>query len=74
MLVGQTIKSVLSKAYQVKKLKYQVLKTVIRESLYAYTKEVQFMFNDEIYIQNNRVAMGSSLGPLLAKIFVMSLE
>lgn len=74
MLVGQTIKSVLSKAYQVKKLKYQVLKTVFRESLYAYTKEVQFMFNDEIYIQNNRVAMGSSLGPLLAKIFVMSLE
>ena len=74
MLVGQTIKSVLSKAYQVKKLKYQVLKTVIRESLYAYTKEVQFMFNDEIYIQTNRVAMGSSLGPLLAKIFVMSLE
>ena len=74
MLVGQTIKSVLSKAYQVKKLKYQVLKTVIRESLYAYTKEVQFMFNDEIYIQNNRLAMGSSLGPLLAKIFVMSLE
>ena len=74
MLVGQTIKSVLSKAYQVKKLKYQVLKTVIRESLYAYTKEVQFMFNDEIYIQNNRVAMGSSLGPLLAKIFVMPLE
>ena len=74
MLVGQTIKSVLSKVYQEKKLKYQVLKTVIRESLYAYTKEVQFMFNEEIYIQNNQVAMGSSLGPLLAKIFVMSLE
>ena len=32
------------------------------------------MFNDEIYIQSNVVAMGSPLGPLLANIFMTSLE
>ena len=32
------------------------------------------MFNDEIYIQNDGVAMGSPLGPLLAYIFMTSLE
>ena len=31
------------------------------------------MFNDEIYIQNNGAAIGSSLGPLLANIFMASL-
>ena len=32
------------------------------------------MFNDEIYIQSDGVAMSSLLGPLLANIFMMSLE
>ena len=32
------------------------------------------MFNDEIYIQNDGVAMGSPLGPLLANTFMTSLE
>ena len=31
------------------------------------------MFNDEIYIQNNGAAIGSSLGPLLANIFMAPL-
>ena len=31
------------------------------------------MFNDQIYIQNNGAATGSSLGPLLANIFMSSL-
>ena len=32
------------------------------------------MFNDEIYIRNDGVAMGSPLGPLLAYIFMTPLE
>ena len=32
------------------------------------------MFNDEIYIQSDGVAMGSPLGPLLANIFMTSIE
>ena len=42
--------------------------------MYLRTEEVHFMFNDEIYIQNDRVAMGSPLGPLPASIFMASLE
>ena len=42
--------------------------------MYLRTEEVHFMFNDEIYIQNDRVVMGSPLGPLLASIFMASLE
>ena len=70
----QTIEIILSKVYQEKKIKTSVPKNIFRELLYLCTKEVHFMFNDEIYIQSNRVTMGSPLGPLLANIFMTLLE
>ena len=57
-----------------KKIKASIPKNIIRELVYLCTKEVHFMFNDEIYIQSDGVAMGSPLGPLLANIFMTSLE
>ena len=42
--------------------------------LYLCTKHVHFKFNNEIYIQCDRVAMVSPLGPLLANIFMISVE
>ena len=74
MLLHQTIEILLSKVYQEKKIKTSIPKNILRELLYLCTKEVHFMFNDEIYIQSDGVAMGSPLGPLLANIFMMSLE
>ena len=38
------------------------------------TKDVHFLFADEIYQQTNGVAMGSPLGPILAGIFMVELE
>ena len=38
------------------------------------TKNVHFTLNNEIYIQNDRVAMGSPLGPILANVFMVELE
>ena len=38
------------------------------------TKNVHFTLNNEIYVQNNGVAMGSPLGPILANIFTVELE
>ena len=38
------------------------------------TKNVLFTFNNEIYQQRDGVAMGSSLGPLLAGITMVELE
>ena len=70
----QMIEIILSKVYQEKKIKTSIPKNILRELLYLCTKEVHFMFNDEIYIQSVGVAMGSPLGPLFANIFMTSLE
>ena len=42
----------------------------MKELLLLCTKSVQFIFNDEIYIQ----AIGSPLGPVLANIFMVELK
>ena len=61
VLLHQTIEIILSKVYQSKNVENSIPKNILRELLYLCTKEVHF--NDEIYIQNGRVAMGSPLGP-----------
>ena len=70
----QTIEIILAKVYQEKKTKTSIPKNILRELLYLCIKEVHFMFNEKIYIQSDGVAMGSPLGPLLANIFMTSLE
>ena len=74
MPLHRTIEMIVSKVYQEKKIKTSIPKDILRELLYLCTKEVHFMFNDEIYIQSDGVAMGSPLGPLLANVFMTSLE
>ena len=46
----------------------------MRELLLLCTKHVHFTFNAEIYIQVDEVARRSPLGPLLANIFMSTLE
>ena len=46
----------------------------MRELLYLCTKDVPFMFNEKLYIQNDGVMMGSPLGSLFANIFMCELE
>ena len=70
----QTIEMALYNDYQENKIETSIPKNILRELLYLCTKEVHFMFNDKIYIQNDGVAMGSPLGPLLANILMTSLE
>ena len=41
-----------------------------RELMLIATREVEFSFNNQMYKQLHDVAMGSSLGPSLANIFV----
>ena len=38
------------------------------------TKNVHFTFNNQVYQQKDKVAMGSLLGPVLAGIFMVELE
>ena len=54
---------IIKKVYEERKIKANILKTVLKELLCLCTKYLHFTFNDEIYIQINYVAMGSSLGP-----------
>ena len=42
--------------------------------LYLCTKHVHFTYGGKIYIQIDGVAMGLPLGPVLANIFMISLE
>ena len=61
-------RNILSKLYQEKKIKTSIPKKILRELSYVWTKEIPFMFDDKIYIQNMVVAMYSPIGSLLAKI------
>ena len=46
----------------------------MKKLLYLSLINVYFSFNNEIYIQNNDIAMGSPLQPVLANIFMTELE
>lgn len=46
----------------------------MKKLLTLCTKNVHFILNNEIYIQNDEVAMGSSLGPILAIAFMVELK
>ena len=46
----------------------------MKKLLLLYTKNVHFTFKNKIYQQKDGVAMGSPLGPVLARIFMVYLE
>ena len=72
--LNETIGIILTKVYEENKINTKIPKSILKELLYLCTKHAYFKFNNEIYIQCDGVAMGSPLGPLLANIFMMSLE
>ena len=49
-------------------------KKELKELLILCTKNFSFSFGANTFIQSDGVAMGSSLGPLLAHIFSVELE
>ena len=71
--LNEMIDIILTKVYDENKIDTKMPKSTLKELLYLCTKHVHFKFNNEIYIQRDGVAMGSSLGPL-ANIFMISLE
>ena len=68
--LDETIKIILKKKYNEKKIEISILKSILKKLLYLCSKQVHFTFNDEIYIKWNILDMGASLGPLIEKIFV----
>ena len=51
-----------------------ITKSEMKELLNLCTKSVHFTFEGNIYVQNDGVAMGLPLGPILANIFMVELE
>ena len=70
----KTIDFILKKVYDEMKIQTNIPKTVLKELLYLWTKQFYFTFYNSIYIQYDGLAMGSTLGPLLANIFMTSLK
>ena len=46
----------------------------MKKFLTLCTQSVHFTLNDKIYVQNDVVAVEFSLGPILAKVFMVKLE
>ena len=46
----------------------------MKKFLTLCTQSVHFTLNDEIYVQNDVVTVEFSLGPILAKVFMVKLE
>ena len=73
--MNKTIEIILGRVYEKKDLTTTTIsKREMKELLYLCTKNVHFSFSSEIYMQNDGVAMGFPLGPVLANIFIVELE
>ena len=68
----ETINVALDRIYHRKEIETSISKNDMRNLL--CTKNVHFCFGGEIYQQNDGVAMGSPLGPVLAGILMAGLE
>ena len=73
--MNKTIEIILGRVYEKKGLTTTTIsKREMKELLYLCTKNVHFSFSSEIYMQNDGVAMGFPLAPVLANIFIVELE
>ena len=74
MPLEKTIDITLERIYDRKEINTQITLAEMRELLKLCTKNVHYTFDNQVYQQNNEVAMGSPLGPVLAGIFMVELE
>ena len=65
--LDRTIDIVLRRIYD----KHEIIRSEMKELLILCTKNVHFTFDNVIKVQNDGVAMGSPLGPVLSDIFMI---
>ena len=70
----KNINITLERIYDRKEINTQITRPEMKELLTLCTKNVHFTFNNQVYQQNDGLAMGSPLGPVLAGIFMVELE
>ena len=69
-----TIIIILKRIYDQRELETKISRKEMKDLLLLYTKNVHFSYDNKLYSQNDRVAMGSPLGPVIAGIFMVDLE
>ena len=69
-----TIDIILRRICDKHELQTSITRSEMIEILILWTKNVHFTFENVIKVQNNGVAMGSPLGPVLSDIFMIELE
>ena len=69
-----TIDIILRRIYTNHEVTTSLTKKEMKELLFLCTKNVHFIFNGQIYIQVDRVAMGFPLVALVGDIFMIELE
>ena len=74
ILLEYIIELVLGRIYNKGELVTSITKSEMREMLLLCTKNVQFSYNQDTYIQKDGAAMGYHLGPVLAGIFMENLK
>ena len=72
--LDRTIDIILTRIFDKYKLKTSITKSEMKELLILFTKNVHFTFDNVIKVQNDGVAMGSLLQPVLSDIFMIELE
>ena len=73
MLQLKIFENMINRIYN-REINIDISRSEMKELLYLCTRNVHFSFDNNIYIQNDGVAMASPLGPILANIFMVELE
>ena len=72
--LDETIEIILNRIYNKNEITTDITKNEMKEPLNLCTKSFHFTFDGNIYVQNDGVAMGLPLGPVLANIFMVEME
>ena len=72
--LDRTIEIILKKIYDEQIVQTNIPRKEMKQLLLLCTKHVHFMYEGNIYMQIDGVAMGSPLGPVIANIFMIELE
>ena len=72
--LDKTIEIILQHLYNCNKITTQITKEVMEKLLWLCTKEGHFAYSNGTYQQNDSMAMGSPVGPVLAGIFMVDFE
>ena len=72
--LNKTIKIALERIYDWKEVNTDIPKAIVKEMVWLSTKDVYFLFEDDIYQETDGVAVRSPLSPILNFIFMVELE